>query len=257
MDSKVYYKNGEQAYLEKNYREALDNFKKQMDIEASSSCLNYIGCCYLGLEEYFLALQTFNEVIAIEPNWEQPVVNIGRVYLRMQQFKNAFKYLDKGLKMNVQNPDSLFYMGVYYLNSHDYEYAIKYFSQSVQVDEQQSEPHLNLGLCYFRKSLYSLAIQEFEKSYQIAPNADAVRNKGLVFIELKKYSDALEELYLAIKLCPTDIECMVDIIYCNCKLKQFNIALKWAIEALRIDPNHATVKKFYEQINIDLGLCNG
>lgn len=254
---KIYYQNGERAYLQKNYQEALDYFIKQMDIEATSSCLNYIGCCYLGLEEYLLAIQTFNEVIAAEPNWEQPVVNLGRVYLKVQQFQKAFMYLDQGLKMNDQNPDSLFYMGVYYLSSHNYERAIKNFSQSIQIDEKQSEPHLNLGLCYFRKSIYSLAIQEFERSYQIEPNADAVRNKGLVFIELQKYSEALEALDLAIQLRPTDIECMVDTMYCHCKLQQYDIALKWANEALLLDPNHATVKKFYEQINIDLGLCNG
>lgn len=100
-DSMVHYQNGEQAYLHKNYKEALDYFIKQMDIKATSSCLNYIGCCYLGLEKYLLAIQTFNEVIAAEPNWEQPVVNLGRVYLKMHQFQKVFMYLDQGLNMNV------------------------------------------------------------------------------------------------------------------------------------------------------------
>lgn len=106
MDVNGYYDKGEEEYISGNYSKALFIFEIEMAHRPSSDCKNYIGCCHLALGDFFNAIKCFKELINSSPKWERPVFNLGRVYLKMGEFKKAIKYLNKALEVNDQSEDA-------------------------------------------------------------------------------------------------------------------------------------------------------
>jgi len=98
----------------------------------ANDCLNYIGCCYLMLEDFDSAFEVFERLIKLAPDWERPVFNLGRVYLQSGRLKEALECFNKAAGLNPYNEDSYFYLGIYYYKIGDCETSRKYYKKSLK-----------------------------------------------------------------------------------------------------------------------------
>lgn len=64
-----YYEQAEKHYLKRNYQEALNYFKEALKLNESNDCLNYIGCCYLELNDFKAAGNLFIKLCDDNPDW--------------------------------------------------------------------------------------------------------------------------------------------------------------------------------------------
>lgn len=250
MTSEMYFEIAETYYINSQYEKALCYFKKSFDLREDNDCLNYIGCCYLELNDFMSAIRIFRKIEKNSPIWERPILNLGRVYLKTKKFKKALSCFRRALSLNPENTDTLFYLGVYYYKIKEYEFAKTYYHKSLLIDNNQSETHLNLGMCYLKLKNYLKAIEEFEISFNLDTDClDAIYNKGIALIALGKFQEALDSFLLFNNHKPTDIEVMLDIAHCYYKINDLGTSNVWINKLLSLEPQHELGNKLLKRIS--------
>jgi len=240
---------GENYYVKGEYKVAIEYFEKCLKMNKSNDCLNYIGCCYLGLEDYNAAIKIFNSIIVSNPNSERPMFNLGRVYLKQGELDRALDCFEKAITINPYSEDAYYYLGVYYQKIGDLERAKIYYQKSLELDNEQSETHLNLGMCYFKLNKYEKAINHFDLAYKYDNDCiDAIENEGLVYIVMKNYFKALDKFLTIYNYEPTNTENMMDVAHCYYKINDFENAIKWSDKVLLKDPDNRMAKKLQKVI---------
>ena len=76
---------GENYYVNEEYEKAISYFEECIKIKESYDCLNYIGCCYLGLSDYNTAIKIFSSIIAFCPDSERPVFKFRKSLLKVRR----------------------------------------------------------------------------------------------------------------------------------------------------------------------------
>ena len=189
------YSKGEKNYEQQQYKQALMLFMNAYASEATNDCENYIGCCYIHLEQYNDAERIFEKLINIAPEWERPVFNLGNVYLKQNMYEDALNLFKKAKEINPFNADVYYYLGVYYRTIKEYEKAIQHYNKAISLNDKEPEPYLDLGICYFKLRDIDKALYCSQKAYDLNNNdLTPLFNKAMVFIFIKKYGEALEIL---------------------------------------------------------------
>jgi len=244
-----YYEQAEKQYIKRNYKEALFLFQEALKLEESNDCLNYIGCCYLELNDFKVAGELFFKLSDNNPFWERPVFNLGRVFLKSGYIEEAFVAFKEAERRNSNDEDVYYYLGVYYYKTKDYSTAKDYYEKSIAINDEQAETHLNLGRCYYHLGMNDKALKEFDSAYKYDNFCvDAIYNKGLVFMFLKNYLEALNNFINVDKRKPSDVEVMINIAYCYYKVKDLDAAKVWVNKVLAIDPQHDLGNKILKRL---------
>lgn len=244
-----YYNCAEEKYINGNYKEALQLFKNACSIRETNDCLNYIGCCYLNLKEYLSAIRLFKRLLVLCPNWERPLINLGRMYMSLDKPKKSLKSFEKAVIINPNNEDTYYYLGVYFFKNEDYVKAKMYCEKSLLINENQSDVHLNLGMCYLRLNSFDEAIKEFETAYKYNNAcADAIYNKSVALISMKNYQEALKILIALNTLEPEDVEIIMDIAHCYYKIEKYEDSKIWLNKLLSKEPEHNLANKLHKRL---------
>ncbi|MDP4177254.1 MAG: tetratricopeptide repeat protein [Bacillota bacterium] len=138
-----------------------------LQIKKDVNCLNYIGCCYLETKQFTSAILTFNQLINICPDWDEPILNLGRVFIKQEKFSEALECLKKALIIDPNEEETYFYFGIYYFAMKEFNKAIDNYKKSIDIDNTIPEVHLNLGICYSKLEEYKAAIDEFDIAYNL------------------------------------------------------------------------------------------
>lgn len=239
MDYKKILDQAENFYVLRRYDKALKIFKRLYELEPTNDCLNYIGCTHLELSEYTSAIDCFETLIEKCPDWERPVFNLGRVYLKMGDNDNALKYFNRAAVINPYDEDVYYYLGVYYESVKDNDTALKQYLHSLEINYEQAEAHLNLGVCYMRQNLCREALHEFEATlYYDKTCQNTIYNQGLAYKHMKVYKHAIEKFETLYKLDPQNIEYLMYIETCYSKLGDWENARYWNNKILEIQPDN-------------------
>jgi len=244
---------GEKYYINGEYEKAIEYFENCYKINKSNDCLNYIGCCYLGIKDYYAAIKIFNSIIEDCPNSERPVFNLGRAYMKLGELDTALDNFKKAITINPYSEDGYYYLGVYHQQVGELEMAKMYYKKSLEIDNEQSETYLNLGICCFELKLYEEALESFSHSYKYDRECvEAIQNKALVYIEMNDYERALKELYAFSILQPDDIDNVLDIAHCYYKILDFKNSYVWCKKALIIDSDNTFANKLLKILSLKL-----
>jgi len=129
-------------------------------------------------KRYTLAIEYFEKVISIDPNYVAAYNGMGVTYDLLENFPRAAEYYQKAIALApnldyVQN--NLGYSC--YLQGKT-ESAIEAFKKAIVLNAKESRYHNNLGLAYAEIGLYEEAFEEFKKA---GSEADAYYNLGKFF----------------------------------------------------------------------------
>ena len=92
------YKNGEKSYESQDYDNAIIEFTKVLESKSNHDrALNYRGLCYEGINEFEKAVTDFKEAITIKTKEADYYFNLGRVYYKLNKFKEAEAELVKAI----------------------------------------------------------------------------------------------------------------------------------------------------------------
>ena len=154
-------------------------------------------------------------------------------------FENAFKLINKALKINPRYRDAYVLKGSIYLNQRNYKLAKSSYETAVQQDNKFFLGYTMLGVIYqYEKD--SLCIEYYTTALQLQPNnAEACYALAYAYEQFNKVEDAKRYYRMMAKLDTTFCESYFHL----GAIQQFEYgnldsAMHFYAIALDLDPNH-------------------
>lgn len=123
---------------------------------------------------------------------------------------------------------------------------IKYYEQKVASEPKNTENRINLGYSYFLKGENDKAVGEFKQAIQLSKkdkieNFDAYYNLGLVYLDEKRYDDALEVFDKCTKISPRDHKGHLQKGIAYREIKMYKEAMETLEKASKLLPGNADI----------------
>ena len=157
-------------------------FADTMDVaeEAGGECPEYTHsykqsifdrCSWLfGSERYEEAVQCFDKVLQIDPEFEDAWYQEGLVFSTIGAPGEAVKYFDKALEINPDNEDALYNEGLALFRLKKYSEAMEYFDKVLELDPNNEKAWFSEGTTLFFLNRYEESIECFDKVLELDPN---------------------------------------------------------------------------------------
>jgi predicted O-linked N-acetylglucosamine transferase (SPINDLY family) len=179
-------------YLE-NYLEAESAIQKALEQESSASNFYGLGLILEQQQNYFSAIDIYNKVIELDPNFLDAYITLGNLYYSQRNFddaldcyqnllKKSHKIGQPSIRNNVEeiykikkHPKGALYLGYVEYASDNYDKAIDFFEEYLTNVNPDIELCLSLGQSYVRTNQTAKAIEFIEQSLEIFPKSLALR----------------------------------------------------------------------------------
>ena len=248
-DMQTEYDEAQVLYETREYQKALEKFDRISPEWPDLSVLNYIGCCYIGTQDYEKAEEIFRSLIETSPDWERPYFNLARVLLEAGKEEEAYAYLQKAVEINPSNADFYFYLGVYYRKRRQWDRALDCFLKSEKLDDRDAEVHINLSACYAETGELEESLSEAQKALAQRPSdPDALFNVSRVLIWLKEYEKAFRVLHDKRESVQDDLGLLKNLFVSALRLGKYDVCTETAKRILAIDENDTASKDFLTDI---------
>jgi tetratricopeptide (TPR) repeat protein len=153
---------------------ALEIYNKHLkDLELLARIKLGIGSYFFDIADYENALLHFLKALQYDIQELKPAIynNIASVYLKLEHYEQAFKYLFEGLKISEEHKDNdrriffLYNIGSAYHFRQEYEKAVDYYNQTTEAIEQIQGYQYMKCLCLARIGIVKCDLGAFEQSF--------------------------------------------------------------------------------------------
>lgn len=132
------FKSGFQSQMEGDYKEAVNHYKKSLEIQATAEAHTFLGWAYSFLGKVDEAIKECEIAIQLDPNFGNPYNDIGSYLMKKGKYKEAIPWLENA------------------------KTASRY--------ENREYPYYNLGKVYEYMGLWPLALDEYKQALEIEDN---------------------------------------------------------------------------------------
>ncbi len=152
-------------------------------------------------EEYKLALEFFNQSLALDANFQIAAMNRGQTHMKLEQFDEAIIDFNTVLGLDSNYVDAYKELAACYINTHQYSKAIADLYLLIAFNPNIKAPYKQLGLCYYYTRKYKLA----EVAYGIyldgnESDIEAWFQKGLCSYYYADYETAITDFSAVLDL---------------------------------------------------------
>lgn len=127
---------------------------------------------------------------------------------------------------------------------------MRHYRQHIDKDPKDVDSHLQIGIILAKLGERQEAMKYFDKVISLQPdNAEALNNRGNLFMIDGKYTDAKKAYIDAAKASPDDLYILINLVKALKALNEIKEAKKAFAGALRLDPG---IKKKYKALSLEL-----
>ncbi len=174
------------------------------------------------------ALKKLQAAHATDPTNPEIAKDLGHAYLHSGDLAKALELYDRAEALGADYVDIHYNRGIILLNERRFDRALQLFSEIIEspfdfkagrfylgiLFEDKNiflaECHLYVGLIHKERKEYDKAIAHFQQSIQLNANqVSACHNLADLYLQLKRYTDAIEQYHKVMKLSPMGEE-MID-----------------------------------------------
>jgi tetratricopeptide (TPR) repeat protein len=194
-----------EAYLEvKDYKNALESFNQVLEIQPQNlaGVWGRATVAYY-LKDYKLSLEDFTLYTVLKPNNAPAYGNRGVVYDELGKSELAISDYSKAIEIDPNYESAYYNRGtVYGKELEKYELAISDYSKAIEIDPNYADAYSNRGTVYGKElGKYELAISDYSKAIEIDPNlASAYSNRGVAYALSGNLKKAKEDAIRASQL---------------------------------------------------------
>jgi len=169
-----------------------------------------------------------------------------RTYIRNRDWRNEETFWYATSKISPDDPKTYNNMGVLYYKRGDYKNAIKEFEKAIKMKPNYGDAYNSLGNTYFfLMGDTDKAIQSYEKALLVKENFwQPLANLAEVYYYLQQYPLAFEYIDLAIQINSVNDQLYFKKGIFYSKLDKKKEAKEAFVKALEINPNNQEAKKF-------------
>jgi len=221
-----------------NYYYANEQFEKAIEMydlvlkhfPDDIRALNNKGSALRGEKEREEAAKLWRRAIELDPNYTDPVVNLGGVLSELGKPKEALEILDPVYKKEKDNADMalLLNLGLAHSRIGNFELAHDFYGKAEKLSPKEVQVLTNISTLYQSESNYQKAIEYADKILDIEPNnANALTTKGSCYMESYNLIRGLFYLNNSLKYAPKELVTLVNLALCYRRLHDFGIPKRW------------------------------
>ncbi len=144
------------------------------------------------------AIEEFQKIITVRPEYVPAYVNLGSAYRQKGQFEKALAVLGKAKEVDPKNAVVHSQVGAVYLDLGKFDDAAKAYGTAIEIDPADADALANLGLALAQDGKIQGALPYFKKSLYLNPNSPSTRKSlGYAYSLVKNWHAAIDELLRA------------------------------------------------------------
>ena len=216
------------------------------------------GIVYGMQTKFKQAIPDFTKGIELAPKMPEAYYSRGLAYSKTKDFDNALNDYNKAIELNSGYADAYYNRGLIFYRKANYDAAFNDFTKAVQINSSYAKAYYNLGLVHNIRAVAAsnakdtialrenseLEVKNYDRAIKTDPKyTDAIYNRGLALMKLRKLENAEKDFKRAIFLDPNFREARYNLGVTYEKMKrygdakkQFEIYLKNApeVDSLRV-----------------------
>ncbi|MBE9038903.1 caspase, EACC1-associated type [aff. Roholtiella sp. LEGE 12411] len=191
-------------------------------------------------KDYKGAIEDFNEVLRLDPNFILAYNKRGDARSSLKDFKGAIEDLNKYIQSNPNDANSYVSRGWAYYNLYNYKQAIIDYNKAIQINPKYALAYNNRGAVYADQGNYEQAISDYTKAIEFKndPLKWPYYNRGDARRNLGDNEGAIEDYNQAIRIDPTYTNAFNNRGLAYANLKDHKKAIEDYSQAIRIDSNY-------------------
>ncbi len=167
--ARLFYDEGTQAILRRDYKDALAAFEHAVTLDPSLADAHYRLALLYGRQDHGKqyqwkqAVQALQSAISADPNHIDAYYQLGEIYLEaMARTAEAIPPLQKAIQMDPNYASARRLLGSAYLRQRHTDEAIHELQRAVALNPSDTKAHYTLGLAYFQGGEFEKASQRFK-----------------------------------------------------------------------------------------------
>jgi Flp pilus assembly protein TadD len=166
---------------------------------------NNVGIGFLDQQQYSDAIEAFEQVVNLRPDYDDGYVNVGLTYIEWEKYSSARSALEKALQLHTGYARALYYLALVERRAGHPEAEVADLQKVVEQYPQSRDARRELGIAYYQQHRTDEAVTQFEALQAIDPDdlaahynlAILYRRKGM-----KAEAAAQAALYTTIRIDP-------------------------------------------------------
>ena len=139
------------------------------------------------------AIEGYKSLFSIDKEMQQDYYRSkGIAHAKRRKYTQAIPMLEKALKNDPQDVETIFYLGVSCLKTGDREKGSKLLEKGIDIEPDNAKIASALGMAYIQAKEYKKAAEMLEKALgKSGDNFDLYYRLGMAYDNLKEYPKAI------------------------------------------------------------------
>jgi tetratricopeptide (TPR) repeat protein len=190
--------NGIDLYVQGKYEAATKAFQRSISLAPNSpnsiKASNYMAEAYLQLNETEKAIKTYKRSASLNPNLDEPHIQLGNLYFFEERYAEAEIEYEKAVDLNP-TANNRYTLGQAYIETGRFSDAEVQFNQVQRLEPDKPKGSYGLGLTYSKQGRYEDAIRQFEAAISLDNDLYAAYAEiGYAYADLGQMDAAQEQL---------------------------------------------------------------
>jgi len=131
---------------------------------------NNLGIGFIDQQQYSDAVEAFEHVVKLRPDYEDGYVNVGLAYLEWEKYSSARPSLEKALQLHPDYARALYYLALVERREGRPEAEVADLQRVVELYPQSRDARRELGIAYYQQHRSEDAIAQFQSLQAIDPD---------------------------------------------------------------------------------------
>jgi tetratricopeptide (TPR) repeat protein len=110
---------------------------------------NNLGLCYIKLDKYQEAFESFKQAIKMKPDYAEAHNNLGLCYFKLDKYQEAMESCKQAIKLKPDYVDAHFYLGIVYIKQNDRGAALEEYKILEKLNPELANEFFNLLYEYY------------------------------------------------------------------------------------------------------------
>lgn len=221
-----------------HHREAITLFEQllHMGTEDQVSLYAQMGMAYQTLKEFERAGQAYRQALAIEPDYEEALIELSYCYEQLDRLEETIPFYDVLIDQNPFSYFAWFHLGKVYHKLDRFKEAAQAFEYATLI-EPNRRAFFWMGHAHMNQQQYEAAFKAYREAVrdEDQATADMFCHVGASLEELERYDEALRYFYKAAKADKYHAPAWYGIGCCLAKQERWYEATHYFGKAVRLD----------------------
>ncbi|KAM3146723.1 hypothetical protein pb186bvf_001253 [Paramecium bursaria] len=241
---------GKKLYSEGQTNEAQKIFTDVLQSTNNPEARYLIALCDLSKQDYQDAINQLQQLIQQQPLFKRNAYILLAIALKkVNNHTQALNTLTLAIKQFNKYFDAYIYRGKLYLKAQQWEKALKDFQSAIEISQNRSIAYVGAAEAQKALNMVQASIESYNKAVECEDGQQktALLKRSLLFIELKEYQKAMDDINILVELSPQDSSALYLRGFVQAKQNQIQDAILSYEQAIKFNNSKkAVTKSLYE-----------